>query len=150
MDGKILDYDFERHIGVISANDGQRYSFTGGEFKSTSGPPRAGMPVDFDPIDGNVGIGVYPVRGAAGGAGHKDKLVAALLAFFLGGFGVHKFYLGKTGAGITMLLCGTIGWLLILPGLIICLIAFIEFIIYLVKDEQVFQDEYVYGNKSWF
>jgi len=54
MDGKILDYDFDRHIGVISGTDGKRYSFTGGEFKSKSGPPRAGMAVDFDPIDGDV------------------------------------------------------------------------------------------------
>ena len=29
----------------------------------------------------------------------KNKYVAALLAFFLGGFGIHKFYLGQSGAG---------------------------------------------------
>jgi len=34
----------------------------------------------------------------------KNKLVASLLAIFLGGFGIHKFYLGRTGQGIFMLL----------------------------------------------
>ena len=148
MNGKILDYDFERHIGVISAEDGSRYKFTGGEFKSKVGPPRAGMPVDFEAVDDGVAIGVFPTSSVA--AGSKDKIVAALLAFFLGGLGIHKFYLGKTTAGVIMLVCGTLGLLLIIPALVIYLIAFIEFIIYLVKDEQAFQDEYVHGNKAWF
>jgi len=30
----------------------------------------------------------------------KNKLVAALLAFFVGSFGLHKFYLGDAGSGI--------------------------------------------------
>jgi len=30
----------------------------------------------------------------------RDKNTAALLAFFLGGLGAHKFYLGQTGSGI--------------------------------------------------
>jgi TM2 domain-containing membrane protein YozV len=34
----------------------------------------------------------------------KSRLVAALLCFFLGSFGVHRFYAGKTGTGILMLL----------------------------------------------
>jgi len=34
----------------------------------------------------------------------KSRLVAALLAFFLGTFGIHKFYLGQTGWGILYLL----------------------------------------------
>lgn len=34
----------------------------------------------------------------------RDKTIAALLAIFLGGIGIHKFYLGHTGRGIAYLL----------------------------------------------
>ena len=37
-------------------------------------------------------------------AAPKQKLVAFLLAFFLGPLGVHNFYLGKTGMGVTQLI----------------------------------------------
>ena len=41
------------------------------------------------------------------GAG-KDRLVAILLALFLGGLGIHKFYLGRPGWGVVyLLLCWT-------------------------------------------
>jgi TM2 domain-containing membrane protein YozV len=71
----------------------------------------------------------------AGGNG-KNKLVAALLALFLGGFGVHHFYLGSTMAGViciaaTWLTCGVGG---ILP--------FIEFIMLLVMSEADFDAKY--------
>ena len=36
--------------------------------------------------------------------GSRSKIVTFLLGFFLGVFGVHNFYLGKTGLGITQLL----------------------------------------------
>ncbi len=53
----------------------------------------------------------------------KDKIVAGLLAIFIGGFGVHKFYLGNIGMGIVYIL---FAWTLI-PAII----GFIEGIIYL-------------------
>lgn len=54
-----------------------------------------------------------------------NKVVYCLLAFFLGGIGIHKFYAGKIGSGILYILfCWTF-----IPGFI----AFIEFIIGLCK-----------------
>lgn len=34
----------------------------------------------------------------------KNKITAGLLAFFLGSLGIHRFYLGYSGIGLTMLL----------------------------------------------
>jgi len=33
----------------------------------------------------------------------RNKIVAAVLAFFLGTLGIHRFYVGRTGSGIVML-----------------------------------------------
>lgn len=38
----------------------------------------------------------------------KKKSTAALLCFFLGGLGVHRFYVGKIGTGILWLFTGGI------------------------------------------
>lgn len=34
----------------------------------------------------------------------KSRTATFILAFFLGTLGIHRFYVGKTGTGITMLL----------------------------------------------
>lgn len=39
----------------------------------------------------------------------KSKITAALLAFFIGYFGVHNFYLGYNGKAITQLLLSVLG-----------------------------------------
>lgn len=66
--------------------------------------------------------------------GTKNKVVAALLAFFLGGFGAHKFYLGKTGQGIL--------YLVFFWTFIPAIVAFIEFIIYLCTSDEDFARKY--------
>ena len=47
----------------------------------------------------------------------KSKIVAALLAFFLGSLGIHKFYLGKTKAGVIHIALGVGGYVLLFIGL---------------------------------
>ena len=48
-------------------------------------------------------------------ASPKSRLAAALLAWFLGVFGIHRFYVGKVGTGILMIqTLGGLGiWVLI-------------------------------------
>lgn len=67
----------------------------------------------------------------------KDKTTAAILAFLLGGIGVHRFYLGQGGLGILYLLfCWT---------LIPMLISFIDFIIFLTMNDNTFNEKYNLG-----
>lgn len=58
----------------------------------------------------------------------KSKVAAILLAFFLGGIGIHNFYLGNKGKAIAQLLLGTVGWVIIFGPVIAGIWAFIEFI----------------------
>lgn len=61
----------------------------------------------------------------------KSKVAAGLLAIFLGGIGVHKFYMGKVGMGILYLCFCWTG----LPAVI----GFIEGIMYLCSNDENFQ-----------
>lgn len=82
----------------------------------------------------------------------RDHVAAGLLAIFLGGFGVHKFYLGYNTQGFIMLALGLIGGVLSF-GLalgVVWIIAFIEGIIYLVKPQSEFERTYIYGKREWF
>ena len=64
---------------------------------------------------------------------YKGKGVAAALAFLLGTFGVHRFYLGQWWGLIYLVLFWT-G----LPGLV----AFVEMIVFLVTDQQKWDDKH--------
>lgn len=68
----------------------------------------------------------------------KQMVVAALLAFFLGGWGIHNFYLGYNNRAIIQLIMTAIGlatfWLIIgfLPLMAVGIWAFVEFIMILM------------------
>ncbi len=47
MKGKILDFSIAENQGVISGDDGARYTFIGKEWKAST-PPGAGLRVDYD------------------------------------------------------------------------------------------------------
>ena len=49
--------------------------------------------------------------------GGKSKLTAALLAFFLGGLGIHSFYMGQTRKGFIQLGLYVVGLALYIAGL---------------------------------
>ena len=82
----------------------------------------------------------------------KDHVAAGLLAIFLGSFGVHKFYLGYNSTGFVMLAVSIVGSLLTLgiAAGVMCVIGFIEGIIYLVKSQTDFEQLYVYNKREWF
>ncbi|MCD8202370.1 MAG: NINE protein [Prevotella sp.] len=67
----------------------------------------------------------------------KSKVLAALLAIFLGGLGIHKFYLGKVWMGIWYIVFSCTG--------LSSLIGIIEGIQYLVWSDEKFDAKYNVG-----
>jgi TM2 domain-containing membrane protein YozV len=64
----------------------------------------------------------------------KSKVVAGLLAIFLGGLGIHKFYLDRPGQGVLYLVfCWT---------MIPAIVGFIEGIVYLCTNDAKFAQKY--------
>ena len=73
-----------------------------------------------------------PYAAAPVGQSSKSKLAAGLLGIFLGGLGVHNFYLGNTGKAVAQLLLTLVGWILLGLGPIAAAIwGFVEGIIVL-------------------
>ncbi|MGB0776018.1 MAG: TM2 domain-containing protein [Akkermansiaceae bacterium] len=116
-----------------------------------SAPPAAQTPPPAGPPTG------APVPGA------DKKMLAGLLAIFLGAFGVHKFILGYKNEGIIMaavsggsivlgvplmfigigVFCFFIPWAIGIVGLI-------EGIMYLTKSDEEFVNTYITNKKPWF
>ena len=65
MRGQVLDFSAQTNAGVVSGDDGNRYSFARVDWH-VSNAPRVGMRVDFEP-NGNTATGIYAV-GNAGAA----------------------------------------------------------------------------------
>lgn len=58
---------------------------------------------------GHYGYGGYPMMSS------KSKLAAGLLGIFLGGLGVHNFYLGHTGKAVAQLLISLLSFGFLAP-----------------------------------
>ncbi len=149
MRGIVLGFDTATGKGVISGDDANRYSVGRAGLGDGIHSLMPGKKVDFVAENGRA-TSVFPVAGDFS-LGEKNKWVAALLAFIVGGLGIHKFYLGKNTAGFIMLTVFLAGIILAaIPTIIVSLVAFIECIIYVVKSEQQFYDDYVVGDRAWF
>lgn len=71
----------------------------------------------------------------------KNKIAAALLAFFVGGLGVHRFYLGQVGRGFLYLI---FFWTFI-PSIL----AIIDFVILITMDDHRFDALYNDLDDDW-
>jgi TM2 domain-containing membrane protein YozV len=74
----------------------------------------------------------------------SKKILCGILGIVLGAWGIHKFLLGYSKAGIiqiilTVVTCGAAG-----------IVGLIEGIIYLTKSDEEFYNTYMVGTKEWF
>ncbi|HEY0112011.1 MAG TPA: TM2 domain-containing protein [Allosphingosinicella sp.] len=143
MRGQVLGVDTRTGDGIVSGEDGRRYSFRPADW-AARGEPAVGMLVDFE-TEQNRALTIFPVPGSspppapvAPAAGDRNKYVAAILAFLLGPLGIHRFYLGRVGSGIAMLVlsCTFIGLLLSVPW------ALIDMVRFLAMSDREFAERY--------
>lgn len=146
MRGQVLGVDTRTGNGIVTGDDGRRYSFRPADW-AARGEPAVGMHVDFE-TEENRALSIFPVPGTpavpvaapapAVERSDRNKYVAAVLAFFLGPFGIHRFYLGRTGSAIVMLVLTftAVGLLLSLPW------ALIDTVRYLVMSDREFAARY--------
>lgn len=78
--------------------------------------------------------GVRQMAPPASAHNGKSRIVAAILAFFLGGFGFHRFYLNQVGLGFL--------YLIFFWTFIPAFVAFIDCILLLIMSDETFNARY--------
>jgi TM2 domain-containing membrane protein YozV len=91
---------------------------------------------------------LVPALAARRPTGADKKIAAGICGILLGHLGIHKFILGYSSEGVTMLLitvltCG-------LGGLVMWVIGLVEGITYLSKSDEEFFGTYILNKKGWF
>ncbi|QEE09142.1 TM2 domain-containing protein [Bartonella kosoyi] len=102
MKGKIIGEDQGDYF--ISGADGKRYQFANWDWSGKK-PPKVGDVVDFV-CEGDTVKSIFPVL--TEGQSQQSKVTLAVVCFFLGGLGIHRFMVGKVGTGIALLLINII------------------------------------------
>ena len=80
----------------------------------------------------------------------NKRVIAAALAFFLGCFGAHKFYLGLNKAGIIYLAIGVVGMFIHPAWIAVVGLSLFDIFKYLTSTPEEFEQVYVIGKKEWF
>lgn len=100
---------FCKHCGGTIAEEAVICPLCGCQVEEVKSTQQQQQPIVINNSNVNTNTNV---NGAAGR--EKNKWVAFLLCFFLGGLGAHKFYEGRVGMGILYLFTGGlfgIGWI---------------------------------------
>lgn len=147
MRGQVLGVDTRTGDGLVAGDDGRRYRFTPADW-AQRGEPAIGIHVDFE-VEGDRALSVFPMPAAPAPRStpvapsrepvtDRNKYVAAALAFFIGTLGIHRFYLGRTGSGIAMLVMSItlVGLLVTGPW------ALVDMIRYLIMSDRDFAARY--------
>lgn len=145
MRGQVLGVDTRTGDGIVVGDDGSRYTFRPADW-AHRGEPAVGMYVDFETHETRA-LSIFPVPGAAPAPvspapapaqNDRNKYVAAIIAFFFGPLGIHRFYLGRVGSGVAMLVlsCTVIGLLVSVPW------ALIDMVRYLIMSDAEFAARY--------
>jgi TM2 domain-containing membrane protein YozV len=156
-DAWYLSHDGKQSFGPYTTE--QMKEFAGeGRLQANSKVWRDGMPdwVDARTLPDLFGgrtppppmPGAYHGQSAALQEANSKKILAGILGIMLGMFGVHKFVLGFTGAGIAMAAITLCTFFIASP--VIYIIGLIEGIIYLTKSDEEFYQTYIVGKKAWF
>jgi len=96
----------------------------------------------------SVGASGSPLRPEVKAFAEK-KIAAGICGILLGCFGIHKFILGFTAAGVIMLVVSIVGCVFLGPT-VMSIIGIIEGIIYLTKSDEEFYQTYAVEKKAWF
>ncbi len=147
MRGQVLGVDPRTGEGLVAGQDGQRYRFAREDW-AHRGEPAIGIEVDFEAANDRA-LSVFPMPNAPGPrravppatvvpTNDRNKYVAAVMAFVIGTLGIHRFYLGRTGSGIIMLMLSitVIGLIISAPW------ALIDMIRYLMMSDEEFAARY--------
>ena len=110
-------YSYKQMKQLVEAKTGKKLSF--------------GQKVALRLTSGKLNKAFSKMGNASGG---KSQLVAALLCFFIGGLGIHDFYLGRTINGIAKILLLILGVILIIPLIALSIWCLVDLVRILIGD----------------